>query len=65
VVRRQQPSSAQLGLARDAADIFFRPDLAALPVTDFTSASAMFATGQAHAREVLAARTEQPLAAHG
>lgn len=59
------PSSAQIGLARDAADIFFQPDLTAFPATDFTSASAMFATGQTHAREVLAARGDPSLAAHG
>jgi NTE family protein len=47
------PSSAQLKLAREAADILFEPDLAAFPPTDFTSANAMFDTGMTHARQVL------------
>ncbi|MCP4767283.1 MAG: cyclic nucleotide-binding domain-containing protein [Gammaproteobacteria bacterium] len=54
------PSSAQLEFARSSADIFFQPDLSAFPATDFTSALAMFETGQAHAHEVLVAcRGEQ------
>ena len=53
------PSAAQLKLARETADIVFAPDLAAFPATDFTSARAMFDTGQAHARQVLASRHEK------
>jgi NTE family protein len=48
------PSSAQLKLAREGADVLFAPDLAAFPATDFTSADAMFEAGKAHALEVLA-----------
>ena len=59
------PSSAQLELARASADIFFQPDLSAFPATDFTSARAMFETGQAHARAVLAAHEEEQARQHG
>ena len=40
-------------------DIIFAPDLTAFPAPDFTSARAMFDTGQAHARQVLASRHEK------
>jgi NTE family protein len=48
------PAAAQLESARKAADLFFHPDLSEFSVTDVGAARAMFQTGEAHAREVLA-----------
>jgi len=53
------PAATQLQEARNAADVFFEPDLSAFPVTDFGSARSMFETGYAHAQLVLDQRKRE------